>query len=146
MSKFDKTIENLRNLGEQLVPYNSDPKHEDSIHVLKKATIDVDGYTVILYFHKCRHGKNFIELLQIMGDTTPFLPFNLIVKIACKVLGGHNLSLVEYYQENHKIYCWSVCVDDRGRPMPYPYNKPPEHCTFQGFEYDYLDPNELYIY
>ena len=49
---LDTTLANLRMAGEVLIPYNSTPKLEDSIKPLKMQTVTVDGYSMLLYFHK----------------------------------------------------------------------------------------------
>jgi hypothetical protein len=146
---LDTTLANLRMAGEVLIPYNSTPKLEDSIKPLKMQTVTVDGYSMLLYFHKVAYEGNFIEVLQVTPTKSIYLPFNVVIKVACKGLGGHNLSFFQFYhhQDNAKIYCWSVLVDSKGRPLPNPFEKQKqEHCVFNGIEYDKLDPKRLDIY
>lgn len=146
-SDLDTTLETLRNTGELLVTYNSVPKLEPIIQPLKRLPVVVDGYSMLLYFHKIAYEDNFIEILQVTPTKSIYLPFNVVIKVACKGLGGHNLSFVQFYQDNTKIYCWSVLVDKRGRPLPNPFEKQKaEHCVYNGIEYDKLDPKQLDIY
>lgn len=144
---LDSTLNNLRATGELLIPYNSQPKLEDSIKPLKMLPVTVDGYSMLLYFHKVAYEDNYIEILQVTPTRSIYLPFNVVIKIACRGLGGHNLSFVQFYQDNTKIYCWSVLVDKTGRPLPNPFEKQKaEHCVYNGIEYDKLDPKQLDIY
>lgn len=146
---FDDKIEMLRNLGERLVDYNfplSPMEIEYDISCLKKTEVEVDGYTVIIHFNKALYNNYYLETFQIFNKYAPFLPFSLVAKLAKKTLGGHLLSLVEFYQQDHKIYCWSVCVDDRGRPIPSPLQEESKIKTFEGFEYRYMMPEQINLY
>lgn len=144
---LDTTLETLRDTGEVLVPYNAIPKLEENIKMLKTLAATVDGYSVLLYFHKVAYEGGFIEVLQVTPTKSIYLPFNVVIKIACRALGGHNLSFFHFYQDNAKIYCWTVLVDEKGRPLPNPFEKQKqEHCVYNGIEYDKLDPKQLDIY
>jgi hypothetical protein len=146
---FETVLERLRDVGEQLVPYNAEAKAEADIHMLKSVEIMVDGYEFNLYFHKVLYEGNYLELVQLSPANTIFLPFNVVVKVATKALGGHHLSYVQYFDRDgtRRTYCWSVYRDARGRPLPYPFSKKnAEHRVFDGVEYDQLDPKELNIY
>ena len=144
----DNKLDNIRNLGEQLVPYNFPLSigAEEDINILKKMELEVDGYSILVYFNKSRYNGYYLETFQILGKNTPFLPFSLVVKLGCRFLGGHHLSLVEFYQENRKIYCWSLCVDDQGKPMSSPLDNDSLPCKYEGFEYLYMNPNSLNFY
>ena len=74
------------------------------------------------------------------------MPFGLICKLAKRFLGSHHLSLVELFKDNRKIYIWSVCVDRRGRPIQAPYEIDTEECNFEGFNYLYMQPNQVNFY
>ena len=145
-AKFDSSIEHLRSLGERLVPLNfprNDPRLEDDIHAMKLIERTVDGYHLVIYFSKADYKDHFLETVQIFGNSIPFLPFSLVVKIAKKFLGGHHLSLVEIPKANRKVYCWTVCVDREGKPMASPYEIKSEICNFEGFEYAYMQPDQI---
>jgi hypothetical protein len=146
---FEEKIENLRNLGNQLVDYNfplSPMELEYDIACLKKTEVLVDGYNIVIHFNKAFYGSYYLETFQIFNKHAPFLPFSLVAKLAQKTLGSHHLSLVEFYQQDHKIYCWSVCVDERGRPIPSPIQDESKIKTFEGFEYKYMMPEQLNLY
>jgi hypothetical protein len=145
---IDNIIEDMMHFGDQLVPYNypqADPRLEEELFILKAREAIVDGYAVLLYYNKSDYKNYFIESLQIHSKTSPFLPFNLIVKVAKKFLGGHNLALSEILRDNKKIYCWTALMDTSGRPMP-TLNKESQLCNFEGFKYSYISIKNLDIY
>lgn len=147
---LDEIIERMRGMGDILVPLNYPNTFsfelEDDLSIFKEREAIIDGIPLFLNYQKSDYKKYFIETVQIFGKTTPFLPFNLICKIGKRFLGGHHLSLVEIFKDNRKIYIWSVCVDKRGRPIPAPYKLKIEQCEFEGFNYSYLQPNQINFY
>lgn len=149
MNSFDEKIENLRNLGERLVPYNFPlGKIEDEYYIsaLKKSEAVVDGYTVIFHFNKAKYSNHSIETFQVYNKHAPFLPFFLVAKLAKKVLGSHFLYLIEFYQDDKKIYCWTVCLNERGIPIFSPMKEKSEVKVFEDFEYFELNPDQLHLY
>lgn len=149
--KLEDVIDNMRALGDLLIPHNY-PKapllstSEDDLAILKEREITVDGYPIFLHYQKADYDTHLMETIQIYGKNSPFLPFNLVCKLAKRFLGSHHLSLVEIFKENRKIYIWSVCVDKRGRPIPFPFEEEIEDCEFEGFNYSYMQPNQIYFY
>jgi hypothetical protein len=146
---FDNKLEILRNLADHLVSYNfplGPMENEYDIACLKKNEIEVDGYTAIIHFNKASYGDYYLETFQVYNKYAPFLPFSLVTKLAKKALGSHLLSLVEFYQKDYKIYCWSVCVDKRGRPISSPIQEKSKIKNFEGFEYSYMKPEQLNLY
>lgn len=149
MSKFDHKMEIMRNMAHNLVPYNfpiGPVELEYYISPLKKCEVEVDGYTVIFHLNRASYQDHYLETFQVYNKYAPFLPFCLVAKLAKKALGGHFLSLVEFYQDDHKIYCWSVCLDKRGRPIASPIKEQSKTRVFEGFEYMYMTPEQLNLY
>lgn len=149
MSKFDEKIEMMRNVSECLVPYNfpSGPVElEYYIAPLKRCEVEADGYTVVFHLNRAKYNDHYLETFQVHNKYAPFLPFHLVAKLARRALGGHCLSLVEFYQGEHKIYCWSVCLDDRGRPIESPIKEKSKPAEFEGFRYVYITPEQLNLY
>jgi len=113
MLKIQEAIDNIRNLSEYLIPLTypqNNPHLEDDIAVLKTIDgIDVDGYSVVIYFNRADYDDYYLETLQVYGKYTPFLPFPIVVKLALHILGGHELRFTEFYQDGRKMYCWTVC-------------------------------------
>ena len=149
--KLDDIIDEMRTMGDRLIPYNF-PKAppptepEDVLAIFKEREAVIDGYPIIIHYQKADYDKHLMETLQIYGKNSPFLPFSLICKLAKRFLGPHHLSLVELFKDNRKIYIWSVCVDHRGRPIPSPYEMDTEECEFEGFNYLYMQPNQVNFY
>jgi len=149
MSKFDSKLEALRNLSLHLVPYNfplGAVELEYYLSTLKRCESEVDGYTVVFHLNRASYGDHSLESFQVYNKYAPFLPFCLVAKLARKALGSHHLSLVEFYQEDKKIYCWSVCLDLRGRPMTSPMKERSDSRVFEGFQYAYMLPEQLNLY
>lgn len=149
MSDFDAKIEMMRDMGKDLVPYNfpmGPVELEYHIAPLKKSEVVVDGYTVVFHLNRAFYKDHYLETFQMYNKYAPFLPFSLVTKLAKRTLGGHLLSLIEFYQDEHKIYCWSVCVDLRGRPIPSPSKEKSKARVFEGFEYMYMTPEQLNLY
>jgi len=149
MANFDEKIEKIRNLGNQLVPLNfpqGPVELEYHISALKKSEAQVDGYSVVFHFNRAKYNDHYLETFQLYNKYAPFLPFYLVAKLVKKVLGGHLLSLVEFYQDDKKIYCWSVCLDSRGRPIESPAKEKCKSKNFEGFKYSYMTPEQLNFY
>lgn len=142
-------IEEMRSMGETLVQYNfpkTPPSYHEDLSIFKQTSCTVDGYEIVLHYSKSDFGTHKQETLQIYGEHMPFLPFSLICKLGRKFLGGHELNLVELFKDNRKIYCWSVSLDERGRPIPNPYEIQYEECVFEGFSYSYMTPDQVDFY
>jgi hypothetical protein len=149
MSQFEARLENLRSLSQDLVPYNfplGPVELEYYLSPLKRSEAEVDGYSVVFHFNRASYNDHFLESFQVYNKYAPFLPFCLVAKLARKALGSHELALVEFYQEDRKIYCWSVCLDGRGRPIPSPMQERTDPRVFEGFRYAYMTPEQLNLY
>lgn len=149
MSDFESKIETIRNLADHLVPFNfpvAPVELEYYLSPLKKGEVEVDGYTIVFHFNRALYKDHYLETFQLYNKYAPFLPFYIVTKLAKKVLGSHLLSLVEFYQEDHKIYCWSICLDQRGRPIVSPAKEKCKSKNFEGFEFLYMNPEQLNFY
>ena len=143
---LDDVMDQMKTVGDSLVPYNyprNNPHLEDDIHLLKVAETSVDGYEIVIYFSRADYGSHFLETVQIFGKSIPFLPFSVVTKVARRYLGGHHLSLVELPGVNRKIYCWTICLDTRGRPIASPYDGKIEICDYEGFKYGHMQPDQV---
>lgn len=150
IGNFDDVVVRMRNVGEQLIPYNfpkGDVHLEDELNFVKTKEVIVDGYEIILNFSKSDYTSanppHFTETLQIIGKNSAFLPFNMVVKLARRFLGNQHLSLLEILKDNRKIYCWTVCLDKRGCPIEQPNEGRSLAMKFEGFEYEYMDPQKV---
>lgn len=148
MVVFDVLIEEVKNLGEVLVPFNfpqNDPALEDDLNPLKVRKTIVDGYDVTIYYSKADHNEFLLETVQIYADNHPFLPFSLVIKIARRFLGSDRLSLIEFMRMDKKVYCWTVYRNREGDAIDPPHDDL-KHFNYEGFEYTYLSPAHVNFY
>lgn len=146
LKNFDMIVDRVKKMGEVLLPYNyplTTPAEEDEISVLKVTEMLVDGYEIMLHYSKNFYKDHYLETMQVLSKSSPFLPFNLVVKLAKKFFGNDHISLVEVLKEGKKIYCWTRIVDLSGNILEYSIEK--ERLEFEGFEYDYVSPNNINI-
>ena len=153
MKNLHDAMEILRDAADQLIPYNYplplnlDKENrralEDDIGYLKNATCEVDGYTVHLHFSRADYEQHYLETCQINAEHAPFLPFNLVVKIGQIALGGHHLSFIETIRKGRKYYCWTVCIDKVGHPIPWQYPTKMAPKDYEGFQYNEVHPSEV---
>lgn len=148
--KFDETVNNMKALAIMLKPHNY-PQNplalfDEDLEIFKEREAIVDGYCVVLHYQISDYEEYCLKTLQIYNKIGPFLPFNIVVKIAKKFLGSDQLSLVEVFKSHRKIYCWSVATDDGDHPIETPYISDAQSCAFEGFKYLYLTPAEVLFY
>lgn len=145
--KLKEIVDEMRNLGEILVPYNyplaKPDSIEDKLAFFKEREAIIDGYPIFLHYQKSDYESHFMKTLQVYGKNSPFLPFFVICKLAKSFLGDQYLSLVELFSDNRKIYCWSLCVDRNDQPIPTPYDMEVEQCEYEGLHYAYMQPNQV---
>jgi len=147
--KPEHLMETLRRASKHLIPHTfplEEIEVEDDIGTLKRMEMTVDGYEVVIYFNKADYDDYYLETFQVFSKNSVFLPFNLVVKLACRMLGSHHLSLIEFYQDNRKVYCWSVCVDKDGKAIASPTDEESEFSEYEGFEYKRMHPDQINLY
>lgn len=144
--KLSEIVQIMKGIGEVLVPFNF-PRVplsvEDELGIFKAREAEIDGYPLFLHYQKSDYDDYFIETLQIHNRRGPFLPFNLICKLGTKFLGSINLSLIEVFRENRKVYVWSKCTDKNGRTIPIPNQTISENCEYEGLQYIYVQPSSV---
>ena len=146
MKKLDDAIDTLRTMGEHLIPYNYPKNHpalEDYIGFFKTILTEVDGYTVRVHFNKMDYGTHFVETCQMSGENIPFLPFPVVAKIGQKFLGSSHLSLIEQAIRGKMYWCWAICTDGTGRPMPWMHPMKTHSREYNGFEFQFVKPGEV---
>lgn len=149
LESLDDFIDRIRNLGERLIPFNypkSPIQPVDDLLIFKSESIIVDGYSMIIHYQKSDYDDYLMEVLQIYGETVPFLPFTVVTKLAKKFLGSHELSLVEMFKEGRKIYCWTIYVDRTGRPISPPYELEAEICEFDDLKYNLMQSYQMFFF
>lgn len=145
----DKLIEDMRNLADFFVPYSYpsvSPVDEEMVNYLKFKELDIDGYRIVLHLNKHDYGTHHLETFQIVGKDVPFLPFCLVTKLVKRMLGSHNLSLIEVFKDGRKIYCWTVMTNNSGQPIDAPFKHEAETLSFEGLKYSYVKPEDVHFY
>lgn len=147
--KLDQIANDMKSFGDFLVPFNfprSPAETEEDINVLKTREETIDGYSLILHYSKSEYEDHYSASLQVLGKYTPFLPFYLVCKIGKAFFGDKNLALVEFYKQQKKIYCWTVYMDKDNTITDPPHKDEFEHCVYEGFEYDSVNPGQVNFY
>ena len=139
-------IKEMRNASELLIPYTYpavDFDTEYTVLPLKCRTVVVDGYELALNYSIANYKKYFIESVQIQSVYTPFLPFLLVCNIAKSFLGNKHLSYVDFVRNHKKIYCWTVRKRKGSAISP---SKKSQPASYEGFEYNILNPGSVNLY
>lgn len=148
--KLSQIVKGMKSLGNMLVPYNYPLSlssfFDDDLEIFKERESCIDGYSVIIHYQKSFYGSYYVETLQLCNKTGPFLPFYLLKKIATKFFGFEKLSLVDFFKDGKKIYCWSLATDNNGVSIDPPYETQGKICNFGNFTYFYLKPSYINFY
>lgn len=148
--KLSEIVRGMKSLGNMLVPYNYPLSlssfFDDDLEIFKERESCIDGYYLVIHYQKSFYGSYFVETLQVYNNKGPFLPFNLVKKIAVKFLGIEKLSLVEFFKNGKKIYCWTLSTDINNKPIDPPYEAEGTLCNFEDFTYFYLKPSYVNFY
>ena len=140
-------VSEMKDLSKMLVDQtypNVSFEEELIVLPLKCRTLVIDGYEVSVNFSISNFEKHDVESVQIQSVYTPFLPFNIICRLARSFLGHEHLCYVDFIKQNKKIYCWTVKRTKYGRPMP---AKEDQRVGFyEGFEYTILNPGSVNLY
>jgi len=147
--KLEKHIKEIKALGELLVPYSFPmvpPEEEIDVNFIKSRQFDVDGYGVIVYYNKSNWEEYYLESLQVISLYGIFLPFYLICKIGKQFLGDQHLSLVEFYQDGKKIYCWTLMKDKNNNPCQNQFNKDVKNRSYEGLEFNSVTLDKINFY
>jgi hypothetical protein len=147
IKNLDENVREMKSFCNFLIPY-SKPKvsqeDDDDINVLRIREISVDGYSLVVHYTKNEWPTHYVEVLQITGKYTPFLPFYLVCKIGKKFLGNKYLSYLDFNKEDRKTYCWTVATDKGNNPIPAPYKNvsQSDDCEYEGLSYKCLNPSQ----
>lgn len=134
-------VQQMSAMAEILIPHTFplvDFEEERAVLPFKQRTITVDGYEVLISLNKSDYKMYHSLSVQIQSSNSPFLPFNLVVKLAQAFLGTRNLAFVQFFKNSKKLYCWTVRVKLDGEILP--PAKEAERNVYEGFEYSVLNP------
>jgi len=143
MKSFDDIVKEMKSFGNFLMPYSQpkvDQAEEEDINILKSREVVIDGYSVVVHYNKNDWPTHYMEIVQISGKYTPYLPFYLVCKIGKKFLGNKHLSYLDYSKDGRKTYCWTLATDKANNPMPTPYRETfvLNDCVYEGLCYKSL--------
>ena len=116
---------------------------DQSVSVLKQRRLTVDGLDVLAYFTISAFANFEIHTFHVSSVLTPFLPFSLVCKLGRFFLGSKNLSYLEFFNGDRKVYCWTVKMQD-GKPVQ--TTKEVAQGSYEGFEYNVLNPSSVKPY
>lgn len=146
MSELKKTIKNMKSLARMLVPHTY-PKvtfeEEQDVAILKQRTMTVDGHEVVLCYSEALYPDYRLKSLQVQSVHAPFLPFVIVCKIGKLFLGTNNLSYIEFFRNNRKVYCWTIKTRN-GRLLP--PGKKTKPGNYEGFEFRILHPGSVDLF
>lgn len=146
MKTLSKTIQEMRSMAKQLVPYTfpqAEFSDEQDVLCLKQRTTTIDGYEVILCYSDAQYKEYLLSSLQIQPVHGPFLPFTVICKIGKAFFGLKNLSYIEFFRSNKKVYCWTIKSREGKRLFPGKNTKPG---SYEGFDFRILHPGSVDLF
>jgi hypothetical protein len=154
LESLEELVQRMTRLADMLVPYTVPmvkPEYEEDINYLKINTGFVDGYEVILHLTKGFYDGGysdpyFLTSLQVNSKYGSFLPFNVVTKIARAFLGDVNVGHIDFVKDGQKHYCWTGYEDALGKPIPNPTKVKSTKESYEGWEYDRLDPAGVNFY
>jgi hypothetical protein len=136
----------MRKMAKMLLPHTYPVvpfSEEQEVLVLKQRTLLVDGYDIIVCYSEADYEEYLLKSLQIQASKAPFLPMALICKVGRAFLGSRNLSYIEFFRGNKKVYCWTVKARN-GRILP--PGKKTEPGSYEGFEFNILHPGSVDLF
>lgn len=139
-------VEQMKSMAEILLPFTFplvDFKVEQDILLLKQRTLTVDGYDILVCYSKANYNIYFLESLQLQAAVAPFLPFSMVCKMGRAFLGSDNLSYIEFFRNNKKVYCWTLKSREGRTVQPDNMTKPGR---YEGFEYSILQPGSVDLF
>ena len=146
MSDLKTTVKQMKSMARLLIPHTF-PKvpfeHEQEVSVLKQRTLTVDGYEIVVCYSEALYPDYVLKSIQIQSYYTPFLPFVLVCKLGKVFLGTNNLSYIEFFRNNRKVYCWTIKTRN-GRLLP--PDKKTKPGNYEGFEFRILHPGSVDLF
>lgn len=139
-------VKEIKNVGNLLISHTFPMvgfKHEQEVLPLKQRNLVVDGYEVLLCYSKANYGNYFLESIQIQAVYSCFLPFVLVCKLGQLFLGNDNLSYIEFFREEKKIYCWTSRSKNN---ITFPPDPQSLQGNYEGFNFSFLQPGSIDLY
>ena len=143
---LSQEVDDMKRIAELLIPYTFPEvafEVEQEILLFKQRNIVVDGHKLHVCYSKAKYNEYFVESLQVQSLFSQFLPFSVVCKLGRVFLGYHNLSYVDFFKTNKKVYCWTIRSRE-GRSLPPDSNNQPG--SFEGFEFTHLQPGTVDLF
>lgn len=145
-SDLDKAVMEMKNMADMMVQYTfpvATVQSENDTALLRQRTMVVDGYELVVCLSKADYGDHFMYSLRIQSTMVPFVPFVVVCKLGRAFLGDRNLSYVEFFVSNRKLYCWMLKTKN-GVPMPPDEDDIPS--SYEGFAFSILRPGAVELF
>jgi hypothetical protein len=137
---LDQHVKELRAIGIRLQPYSYPVVADDEdISFLKQRDVVVDGYTVVVHFSRADYQGLYLDIVSLTGKYMPFLPMNVLCKIAERFLGKKELTFGEFTKNGRKLYSWMVLYKKGGIPIANSYVQNGIADSFNGLEFTRCD-------
>lgn len=146
LKDFEEVVEDLRKVSDNLMPLTypkTSLQTEAKLVPFRIRPITVDGYKIFICFNRADYGNIYQETLQIFAQKFNFIPFYLSCKIAQRILGSHNLTMIRTINGGREVIVWNLKLDKTGRPIK---NMSDLKESFEGFEYYLSKPGEFNLY
>jgi hypothetical protein len=145
MANLDATIKRMKKLAKNFIHLTFPCSNGDDqdLVLLKSAEVLVDGYTIIIFYSISDYKDHLVKTFQIYPKNHSFLPFHIVCKMAKKFLGDKHVSLLEMFNNNKKLYCWSVVTNLDEEPIENPYSTNSEKREFEKFNFSIMYPEEV---
>ena len=140
------TVNQMKSMARMLIPHTFpkvDFEHEQDVAILKQKTITVDGYEVVVCYSEALYPEYILKSIQIQSYYAPFLPFVVVCKLGKYFLGTNNLSYIEFFRNNRKVYCWTIKTRN-GQLLP--PDKKTKFGSYEGFEFRILHPGSVDLF
>ena len=118
-------------------------EEELQILCLKQRSLTIDGYDINVCYSQSDYEDHILETLQLQSAQVPFIPFNVVCKVAKLVMGVEKLAYIDFFRYNKKVYCWAVKNFDGKRVEP---NVNSKKISYEGFEFYLLDPSSVDLF
>lgn len=145
-TKTQEAIENMKAVAEYLMDYTFPMvsfEDEQKILCMKQRTLTIDGYEIVVCYSMANYEKYVLDTLQIQSPQVPFLPFNIVCKVAQLFLGKENLCYIDFFKYNKKVYCWAVKSFEGIRLPP---SKKSDPTSYEGFDFHLMQPGTVDLF
>lgn len=143
---INQLVDSMKKMSDLIYGYSLPGR---SVSPLLTRYLTVDGYDLTVFYSKTISGRGDdlynLETFQCSSRYYPFLPFDLVKKLACLFLGDEQLSLAEQFTEHGRIYCWYLFKESDNQKISYPYENA-DLINYDGWNYSLIRSNSVNFY